>query len=134
MEINPEININMPAFLPANYISDTDVRLNLYRRLSFIREESELKAMVEEMEDRFGSFPQEVAGLIKVMSVRLLLKKIGISKLDVGYDGMMMTFSPETKLDPGKVIQWFENRPERYRFLSDKKLKVETKTDKPLYN
>jgi transcription-repair coupling factor (superfamily II helicase) len=131
-EINPEININIPAFLPPNYISDMDVRLNLYRRLSFIREESELKAMVEEMEDRFGKSPPEVASLIKVMSVRLLLKKIGINKLDVSDDGMILTFSPETKLDPEKVIQWFGNRPERYRFLSDRKLKVATATEKPL--
>ena len=131
-EINPEINIKIPAFLPASYISDTDVRLNLYRRLSFLREESELKTIVEEMEDRFGSSPPEVAGLIKIMSVRLLLKRIGINKLDVGDDGLVLTFSPETELDPKKLIRWFATRPERYRFLSEKKLKVETETEQPL--
>jgi len=131
-EIDPEININIPAFLPADYISDTDVRLNLYRRLSFIREESELKAMVEEMQDRFGLSPPEVSGLIEVMSVKLLLKKMDISKLDVRHDGLILTFSPDTKLEPEKVIQWFEKRPERFQFLSDKKLRVETGTEKSL--
>ena len=33
-EINPEINVDIPAYLPENYVSDIDVRLNLYRRLS----------------------------------------------------------------------------------------------------
>jgi transcription-repair coupling factor (superfamily II helicase) len=131
-EIDPEININIPAFLPADYISDTDVRLNLYRRLSFIREESDLKAMVEEMEDRFGLSPPEVSSLIEVMSVKLLLKKMDISKLDVRFDGLILTFLPDTKIEPEQVIEWFGNRPERFQFLSDKKLKVETGTVKSL--
>jgi len=131
-EIDPEININIPAFLPADYISDTDVRLNLYRRLSFIREESDLKAMVEEMEDRFGLSPPEVSGLIEVMSVKLLLKKMDVSKLDVRHDGLILTFLPEPKIEPEKVIQWFEKRSERFQFLSDKKLRVDTGTEKSL--
>ena len=131
-EINPEININIPAFLPADYILDTDVRLNLYRRLSIIREESELKVMVEEMEDRFGPSPPEVSSLIKVMSVRLLLKKADIIKLDVRQGGLIFTFSLDTKMDPEKVVHWFEDRPERFQFLSDRKLKVATGTETPL--
>ncbi len=131
-EINPEININIPAFLPVDYILDTDVRLNLYRRLSVLREESELTAMVEEMEDRFGLSPPEVSSLIKVMSVRLLLKKVGIGKLDVRHNGLIFTFSLDTKIEPEKVIKWFEDRPERFQFLGNEKLKVGTGTEKPL--
>ena len=131
-EINPEININIPAFLPADYISDTDVRLNLYRRLSSIHDESELKAMVEEMEDRFGTSPPEVSSLIEVMSVKLLLKKLDVHKLDVRFDGLILTFSPDTKIEPEKVIQWLENGSQKFRFLSDKKIKMETGTQNSL--
>jgi len=131
-EINPEININIPAFLPADYILDTDVRLNLYRRLSIIREESELRVMVAEMKDRFGPLPPEVSNLIKVMSVRLLLKKSGIIKLDVNHDGLIFTFSLNTKIEPEKVVRWFEARPEPFQFLSDLKLKVAIDTETSL--
>lgn len=131
-EINPEININIPAFIPAEYISDTDVRLNIYRRLSFVNDESELKAMVEEMEDRFGLSPPELSSLIEVMSVKLLLKKMEVSKLDVRFDGLILTFLPDTKIEPEKMIQWFEKRPETFRFLSDKKIKVKTGTQNSL--
>jgi transcription-repair coupling factor (superfamily II helicase) len=41
-EINPEINVNIPAHLPTSYIRDTDLRLNLYRRLSTLKEDSDL--------------------------------------------------------------------------------------------
>ncbi|UCF55959.1 MAG: transcription-repair coupling factor, partial [Deltaproteobacteria bacterium] len=48
-ETNPEINVDIPAYLPEDYVSDIDVRLNLYRRLSSLREPSELEAMIEEI-------------------------------------------------------------------------------------
>ena len=72
-EVNPEININIPAFLPGDYILDTDVRLNLYRRLSALIENSELEEMIQEIHDRFGNPPPEVKNLLALMSIRLRL-------------------------------------------------------------
>ena len=67
-------------------------RLNLYRRLSGLKEDSDLEAMTDEMKDRFGPFPQEVSNLLSVMSVRLHMKRAGISRLDAGSDGLLFTF------------------------------------------
>jgi len=131
-DINPEINVNLPAFLPSEYISDTDVRLNLYRRLSGLREDSELEAMVEEMQDRFGPLPQEVSNLVGVMSVRLLLKRTGIGRLDVAPEGLSLTFSPDTKVRPEKVVELVRRAPGRFGFLSDRKLRVRLSNRPPL--
>jgi transcription-repair coupling factor (superfamily II helicase) len=53
---------------------DTDVRLNLYRRLSTLIEKSELTEMIQEIHDRFGAPPPEVENLLALMSIRLRLK------------------------------------------------------------
>ena len=42
-DINPEINVDMPAYLPGDYVMDTDVRLNLYRRLSNLSQKTNWK-------------------------------------------------------------------------------------------
>jgi transcription-repair coupling factor (superfamily II helicase) len=123
-EINPEINVDMPAYLPEDFISDIDVRLHLYRRLSSLREESELTVMIEEIKDRFGPPPVEVSNLVAVMSVRLLLKKTGISRLDVNNEALAFTFSPESNVDPEKVVGLLEKDPNRFQFLSERKIKV----------
>jgi len=123
-DINPEINVNLAAFLPSEYVSDTDVRLNLYRRLSNLREEAELEAMVEEMHDRFGPLPGEVSNLISVMSVRLLLKKTGIGRLDVAQEALSFTFAPDTKVKPERLVELVKREPRRFEFLSDRKLRV----------
>ncbi|MEW6669706.1 MAG: transcription-repair coupling factor [Thermodesulfobacteriota bacterium] len=123
-EINPEINVAIPAYLPGEYIADTDVRLNLYRRLSGLREEADLESMVEEMKDRFGAPPVEAVNLIRVMSVRLLLKKKGVLRLDIAPGALTLTFSADTGVDPQRLVQWVSSRPSRFQILSDRKLKV----------
>jgi transcription-repair coupling factor (superfamily II helicase) len=131
-EINPEINVNIAAHLPTTYIADTDVRLNLYRRMSTLKEEPELATMAEEMKDRFGSPPKEVDNLLKVMSVRLLLKRTRILRLDVTPEGLTLTFSPDTPVKPDKLVTLVKGDPRRYRFLSESKVKVRLTPHPPL--
>ncbi len=123
-ETNPEINVDLPAYLPEDFISDIDVRLNLYRRLSSLREKVDLEVMIEEMTDRFGPPPVEVSNLVAVMSVRLLLKKKGVSKLDVSNKTLTFNFSPESNVDPEKVVSLVKRDPNRFQFLSERKLNV----------
>ncbi|MBN2062640.1 MAG: transcription-repair coupling factor [Deltaproteobacteria bacterium] len=123
-EINPEINADIPAYLPEDYIQDIDVRLNLYRRLSVLREKSELKNIVDEMIDRFGPQPIAVSNLIKIMDIRLILKKIGVIRLDVNGKHLLFSFSPSTDIRPDKLLELMSRKRDQFRFLSDSRLKV----------
>jgi transcription-repair coupling factor (superfamily II helicase) len=131
-EINPEINVNFPAYISSDYVSDTDVRLNLYRRLSNLRETSELNAMVEEMRDRFGPPPPEVSNLIQVVTVRLDLKGAGILKLDVTRGALAFTFSEDTSIDPQRLVRFVEDSRHKSRFISANKLLVRSGRLQPL--
>lgn len=124
-EINPEINVDLPAFLPGDYVIDTDVRLNLYRRLSGLHEKAELKDMVEEINDRFGPPPQEVRNLLELMSIRILLKNMGITRLDVGHRSITLTISQRTKIDTKNLCKLIDNKPNKFNFLSQSKLKID---------
>jgi transcription-repair coupling factor (superfamily II helicase) len=123
-EINPEINVNIPAYLPSDYISDTDVRLNLYRKLSSLSEEADLEAMTVEMNDRFGPFPGEVSNLMRIMSIRLHLKRLRVTKLDVTEDGLLFTFAPDATLSPEKLLRMVNREPRKFQFISDRKFRV----------
>jgi transcription-repair coupling factor (superfamily II helicase) len=82
-EIFPEIHTDLPVFIPHSYIEESDVRLDIYRRLSSIKEKHELKEMVQEIGDRFGPLPEEVENLISVIKIKIGLKKIGSTVLDI---------------------------------------------------
>jgi len=123
-EINPEINIDIQAYLPGDYVMDTDVRLNLYRRLSGLLEKSELQEMTEEIRDRFGSPPREVLNLFGLMSIRLLLKKLRINRLDMGRDSLILTFLLEGRRDIENLLGLVNDKPARFRFLSEDRLRI----------
>ncbi|MBN1847445.1 MAG: transcription-repair coupling factor [Deltaproteobacteria bacterium] len=123
-EVNPEINVDLHAYLPEDYISDIDIRLNLYRRLSKLTEEADLKVIAEEILDRFGPLPQDVANLLMVMAVRLDLKRIRVNRLDVQRDALIFSFTQDSPVDINHLVQLAAAKPFRYRFLSDAKLQV----------
>lgn len=126
-EINPEVNIDLPAFLPGDYVQDTDVRLNFYRRLSSLVDISELEEMAEEINDRFGLPPLEVQNLLKMMSIRIHLKNMGILRLDAGIRSITLIFSDNPLLNIDKLIKLVHREPGKYRFLSQNKLKCRIK-------
>jgi transcription-repair coupling factor (superfamily II helicase) len=70
--------------------------------------------------------------LLEVMSVRLVLKKLRITRLDVVQDGLIITFSEDTAVHPAKVINLVKKQPQKFRFLSDRKLKVRLPGCQPL--
>jgi transcription-repair coupling factor (superfamily II helicase) len=123
-DIDPEINVDVSAFLPSDYVVDTDVRLNLYRRLSTLTDPSQLAEMEEEIKDRFGQPPQEVKNLLSLMSLRILLKRVGISRLDAGPHAMTLTFAPTTPMETEAWVRLVENRPGKLQFLNDHTVKM----------
>jgi len=125
-EVNPEININIPAFLPGDYILDTDMRLNLYRRLSALIEKSELEEMIREIHDRFGNPPAEVKNLLALMSIRLRLKQLRINKLDMGKNKLMLAFLEDGIQNREHLVTLANERPNRFRFLPDNRLTIHT--------
>ena len=126
-ELNPEININVPAYIPETYIMDNDLRLNIYRRLSMLSEESELTKVKSELLDRFGDMPEEVKNLFHIMNIRIILKRSGISKLDVSPDGMTITFVNNGCVDPERIAKLVSQKPRVFRFVSQYKIKINAK-------
>jgi transcription-repair coupling factor (superfamily II helicase) len=121
-EIFPEINTELPVFIPHDYIQESDVRLEVYRRLSVIKQESELDEMVKEIQDRFGPMPQEVLNLISVIRIKVGLKRIGAVKLDLNKGSMIFSFYEVTPLSPPLLAELVGRYPKNYKFLSDRKL------------
>ena len=58
-EQDPELSVDVPAFLPDDYIPDTGQRLELYRRLAQARDEDDVRATLAEIADRYGPLPEE---------------------------------------------------------------------------
>jgi transcription-repair coupling factor (superfamily II helicase) len=126
-EIFPEINVDLPVFIPRRYIEESDVRLDIYRRLSTIKDKSELQDMMREIEDRFGPPPEEVLNLFSVIKIKTGLKNIGSTRLEVKDRSMVFSFSENTPISTEKLVELVNNHPTNFSFLSNEKLKVISK-------
>jgi len=123
-EINPEIHVNLSAYLPETYVSDPDVRLNLYRRLSSLKASEELESLISEMTDRFGSIPREVDNLLRLMSVRLVMKRLRIERLEITREALILTFAADTEVTAESLVRLVEANPRTIRFSSGNKLRI----------
>ena len=72
--VTTEINLHVPALLPASYCSDVHERLVLYKRLANCETEDELETMQEELVDRFGPLPEPAQALIACHRLRVVAK------------------------------------------------------------
>jgi transcription-repair coupling factor (superfamily II helicase) len=80
-----EIKLELPidAHIPPGYIGRDDLRLEAYRRLAEVREESEVDDIAAEWVDRFGPEPKPVTALLEVARLRATCVRLGVRELVV---------------------------------------------------
>ena len=73
----PTIDLPLSAYLPADYVEDTGLRLALYQRLVGITSPDEVDDFQQELRDRFGPLPPPAQDLLYVVTVKALASKVG---------------------------------------------------------
>lgn len=123
-EWSPQINLGLSVLIPDGYVEDLGVRLGLYRRLADLTTEQEREAFAAELIDRFGPLPNETKQLLEVTAVKVACKAMGISKLDAGPKGVVVTFRDDTLVDPAQLMMLVRSRPGKMKLRPDSKLVV----------
>ena len=126
--VTTEINLHVPALLPATYCSDVHERLVLYKRLANCDNGDELERLTEELIDRFGELPGATRALIECHRLRLAGKPLGISKIDASEAAIQLHFIPKPPIDPMKIIQLIQTR-RNYKLAGQDRLRIEIGTD-----
>jgi transcription-repair coupling factor (superfamily II helicase) len=113
-DIDISLRSKTQKFLPESYISDSEERMDIYRRLSKITRRDELDEMTKELIDRFGLLPQPATNLLKVVEMKIRAAGAGIMEVDMSRDGFLkVVFLGNTKLPKGllgEIAGQFENR------------------------
>ena len=82
-EIDPELQIETPGFIPDDYVPDPGQRLELYKRLSAVDTDDELRDVMAEIGDRYGAVPGEVVLLGELMGVKAIARGLGALALEI---------------------------------------------------
>jgi transcription-repair coupling factor (superfamily II helicase) len=118
-----EIELNIPALLPEDYLPDVHSRLVLYKRIASAANNEELRELQVEMIDRFGLLPEAAKNLFAITELKLRAHPLGIRKVEAGPKGARLLFEESPNVDPGKLIALIQSRPNTYRLDGGDKLR-----------
>ncbi len=123
MDIQVEIKLNMPAFLPDNFIQNINVRLSFYQRIASAKNKLELDELKIELINCFGVLPEEAYTLIKHAMFRQYAKKLGIKYIECNKNGGYITFNDNNCINPTCFVQLLKNQSKIYCFDGKTKFK-----------
>jgi transcription-repair coupling factor (superfamily II helicase) len=126
-----EIDLGLPALLPADYLPDVHTRLVMYKRIASAATREELKELQVEMIDRFGLLPEPAKTLFSVTELKLAVQPFGIRKIEAGPSGGRILFGEEPKIDPASLVKLIQTRPKEFRLDGGDKLKFFRNLENP---
>jgi transcription-repair coupling factor (superfamily II helicase) len=121
-EHDPEITVDVPAYIPDDYVPDTGQRLEFYRRLAQARDEDDVRATLAELADRYGPLPDEAALLGEVMVDKTTVRALGALGYELAPTRLVLSFAPDAGLDPAKVTKLVSARGSRFKLTPDMRL------------
>ncbi|CBE69607.1 Transcription-repair-coupling factor (TRCF) (ATP-dependent helicase mfd) [Candidatus Methylomirabilis oxygeniifera] len=115
--VEPVIRLEAEGYLPEIYIEDSNVRLQLYKRLAAFSGLSEVSALREELVDRFGEPPPETERLLTAMALRILARTLHIREAVVVGKTIRIVFDESPPLAPDKVATLLREEGGRLRYI-----------------
>ncbi|MBI2336294.1 MAG: transcription-repair coupling factor [Deltaproteobacteria bacterium] len=126
----PELKLRLDATIPAEYVSETTLRLTLYRRLAMANQPEEIEGILQEMRDRFGTPPTSLAALAKTMVLKVLAKKAWLRLLRQEKTRFVMAFDPRTPINTKSLHARCDKEPGRFKWISPHELAMGFKEGK----
>jgi transcription-repair coupling factor (superfamily II helicase) len=76
-----QIDLNLTAFIPADYIPDLEQKMDAYRAVAAAASKRELSQIAADWSDRYGPIPPPAQQLLQVMELKQIAKSLGFSRL-----------------------------------------------------
>ncbi|CUI09288.1 Transcription-repair coupling factor [Janthinobacterium sp. CG23_2] len=118
-----EINLHVPALLPADFCGDVHERLSIYKRLANCAAQEKIDDMQEELIDRFGKLPDPVKALIETHRLRIAAKTVGIIKIDAHGEAASLQFMVNPPIDSMRIITLIQKN-RHIKLAGQDKLKI----------
>ena len=91
---NPEINLAIEAYIPADYISDQRQKIEMYKRIRQLAGIDEYREIQDDLIDRFGEYPDAVANLLEVGVLRMNAAAALVTAINQTDKQITVTFDP----------------------------------------
>lgn len=111
--IETTIDIKISAYIPSYYIPSEVQKLEIYKKISFIKTKEDYYDIQEEIEDRFGDLPKNVQSLLDIALLKAVANNLGVVSIVQKQLNIIITFKADAKVEPEKltsIINKYSNR------------------------
>ena len=120
-ELDTRVELHIDAYLPEEYVSDEQMRVEIYKRIAMVADEDSRMAIEDELIDRFGDIPAPVENLIQIAQLRGATRKLGVSHLFLKPDGMHFKLDEKHMPPLDLLFEAVSRSDPRFRFDVGKK-------------
>ncbi len=103
------LDVNVDAYVPADYVPYEQAKIDVHRRIAGAREVAELRELRAELDDRFGPLPPPLENLLLLQQARIKLGEAGARA--VSFRGGRLAVTP-IELDSRRARAIREQIPE----------------------
>ncbi len=129
VDIEPELTLDKPGYLPEEYIPDVGRRLEFYKRLASSVSEEEVESIAADLRDRFGVLPGETEDLVAGMAAKAICRRLKVRGLEVSTKGLVLHLTQDTRVDPDAVIEMVRETSGRVRLSADLTVRAKFRPD-----
>ena len=105
------VNLGVDLRIDEKYVTDTNQRLALYRRVAGARDEDRLTTVLEEVADRYGPVPPSVLRLAEYGRIRILADQLGIESADREGHHLVIRFGDRARVAPERLVAFVQAQP-----------------------
>jgi transcription-repair coupling factor (superfamily II helicase) len=108
------LNLQIDAFIPDNYIEDSQDRLDMYRAISLITDVKDKNDIINDMTDRFGKVPQSVKNLMDVSYLKYQCSRSQIKMVSQRSDKYVLRLEDELTLNMMELVKYVTKNGARF--------------------
>ncbi|MGB8646875.1 MAG: transcription-repair coupling factor [Anaerolineae bacterium] len=106
----PNIDLPVQAQIPEDYISDSALRLRIYRRLAEMTARAQVDEITQEFKDRFGAPPEPVQNLLFLLRLKLAARAANVAAMTMEEDRVLVRFRSEDATRMARLGQKYAGR------------------------
>jgi transcription-repair coupling factor (superfamily II helicase) len=109
-EVRTTFNLGINIKIPESYIADERQRLRMYKRVSALKTQDELRDMEAELTDRYGPVPSPVQQLLNYAVVKSRAEELRIHTVERKGAEIRMRFHEQTPVNPERLMEIIKNQ------------------------
>jgi len=115
------VDVEMDAFIPPSYIPNETQKLDIYKRIAAIENDSESDEMLDELTDRFGDPPKSVTNLLSIALIKVLAHQAYMKEVVERGNTVRFVMYEKAAVNPAKIPELLSKYDHALKFIPDQK-------------